>query len=69
MQIRKKNDTAVLFEELFPGDVFEIGGTLYMKTETPTNCYNNVVELIDGDVWHFEDDRKVYKVNCELVVE
>lgn len=69
MQIQRKNDNKVLFEELDPGDVFEVNGTIYMKTMNSNSCYNNVVELLDGDVWHFEDDRKVLRVACELVIE
>ena len=69
MRIIKKINNTVLFEDLEPGDVFELEGNTWMKTETTAYSQNNAVDLFDGDIAHIDDSAPVYRVACELVCE
>lgn len=50
MNIKRKNDNLVLFEDLAGGDVFKFFGTYYLKINSNyfNNAYCNCVSIVDG---------------------
>ena len=68
MNIVNKSPNMVMFEKLSCGDVFkDKHSNICMKTE---GCPDgNMVYLCDGSFNFIDDDEKVERVRCELVVE
>ena len=50
MNIKRKNNNSVLFEDLVGGDVFKFSGTYYLKINSSyfNNTYGNCVSIVDG---------------------
>lgn len=50
MNIKKKDDNLVLFEDLVGGDVFKFFGTYYLKINSNyfNNTYGNCISIVDG---------------------
>lgn len=50
MNIKKKDNNSVLFEDLVGGDVFKFSGTYYLKINSSyfNNTYGNCVSIVDG---------------------
>lgn len=68
MIITKINGEPVAFAHLDCGDVFVASASYYMKVNNP-NDQNNSVNLLDGDLCHFPDNRIVYMVDYEFNVK
>ena len=68
MMITNKSPNMIEFERLSCGVVFrDKHSNICMKIEGSPN--GNMVYLVDGSVNFIDDDEKVEKVRCELVVE
>lgn len=50
MNIKKKDNNSVFFEDLVGGDVFKFFGTYYLKINSSyfNNAYCNCVSIVDG---------------------
>lgn len=50
MNIKKKDDNLVLFEDLVGGDAFKFFGTYYLKINSNyfNNTYGNCISIVDG---------------------
>lgn len=46
MDIKRKDNNSVLFEDLVGGDVFKFSGTYYLNYFN--NTYGNCVSIVDG---------------------
>lgn len=76
MIIRKEYCATVEFGELAPGDVFietiDNEEFIQMKINTiqeDDGTIHNAVGLDFGDVYHIYPDKKVQKVNAELIIK
>jgi hypothetical protein len=71
MNIKKNNcpEDPLEFRHLNPGDVFQfcVNGPYLMKTEEPSDSYENYVNLVNGVPGQSDQDSDVIKVKHELV--
>ncbi len=66
MDIERKN-AKLHFEELDPGEVFEISNMICMKIKDDSS-ENNVVDLKDGCCRHVQNDTLVTQMKANLIV-
>lgn len=68
------------FKNLYPGDVFEFEGLVYIKITSKENLYYardfhvegiscNAYSLIQNEIKYFSDDIFVTKLKCKLIIE
>ena len=68
MDIVNKNLDMVVFEKLSCGEVFrDKHSNICMKTESHGNA--NMVYLYDGSFDYLEENERVERVRCQLVIE
>lgn len=71
MTIRdERNAVESRFSDLYPGDVFYIGGVYYMKIVSvpKDNFGKNAVNLQDGTPVFFKLDETVFEVEASLTI-
>ena len=61
--VRNKNSIAKRYDEVRRGDVFNYGGTIYLKMDT-----NESVDLSDGTTFEFQPDTEVKIVYARLII-
>ena len=74
MKIKDNRRLCDSFENLKSGDVFTLDDNcIRMKIEptygSDSGDYENAVGLLNGVLFYFEEDKIVYPLNCELVIE
>ncbi len=75
MKIKYDRKGYMDFSDLFIGDIFEVNGTVYMKTytipvdeNTAGDDYINSIDLASAKPTYFFSDNLVKKLNAELVI-
>ena len=79
---RKRNALRFIykFKNLYPGDVFEFEGLIYIKITNKESLYYardfyiegiscNAYSLTQNKIKYFSDDIFVTKINCKLIIE
>ena len=61
--VRNKNSIAKRYDEVRRGNVFNYGGTIYLKMDT-----NESVDLSDGTTFEFQPDTEVKIVYARLII-
>ena len=61
--VRNKNSITKRYDEVKMGDVFNYGGTIYLKMDT-----NESVDLSDGTTFEFRPATKVKIVSARLII-
>ena len=61
--VRNKNSIAKRYDEVIRGDVFNYGGTIYLKMDT-----NESVDLSDGTTFEFQPTTEVKIVSARLII-
>lgn len=61
--VRNKNSIAKRYDEVRRGDVFNYGGTIYLKMDT-----NESVDLSDGTTFEFQPTTEVKIVSARLII-
>lgn len=60
--VTNNREITLRYEELEPGDVFLIGSSIYVKTNTQTES----MRLNDGGIASFLNELRVYPVDAEV---
>lgn len=70
MKIKNTDNTSVKFATLHLGDVFMESASIYLKTERAKHDGGliNAVNLANGGLCVFDDNKDVYLVDAELVI-
>lgn len=61
--VKNKNSIAKRYDEVKRGDVFNYGGTIYLKMDT-----NESVDLSDGTTIEFQPATEVKIVSARLII-
>ena len=73
MKITKKHsDGLTYFYDLDSGDIFLLKNVYYLKInriDPKEGSYVNAVRIDTGEVYCFENDERIKKVEAELIVE
>lgn len=71
MDIKRKDNNSVLFEDLVGGDVFKFLGTYYLKINSSyfNNAYCNCISIVDGALTCLTENDLVEPIKGSFVEE
>ena len=67
-KVKKELFCNIQVGECFVVDLFTPDEMICMRMYQPENSEDNAVELLSGEVYHFDDDEEVVPIKTELTV-